>query len=158
EPRAGPAAEPGNRQRRLRPAPRQAGPGWSGGQDSPAAPDSSTVSRRLLPRRVVERRVARDFEELAEGEVSVSAARVITESDVRQFADLTGDHNALHLSEAFARTTRFGRCIAHGALVFSVSIGLLQSDEPRGPRILGFLGVENLRFAAPVFPGDAIRV
>jgi 3-hydroxybutyryl-CoA dehydratase len=100
----------------------------------------------------------RYFEELVENEVSFSPTRTITEADVRSFAALTGDWNPLHIDEEFARRTRYGQRVAHGAFVFALSIGLLQADNARAPHILAFLGVERLRFVNPVFLGDTIRV
>jgi len=101
--------------------------------------------------------MARFFEELAEGEVSLSAARTITDADVRAFADLTGDRNDIHLDEDAARQSRYGRRIAHGAFVFAASVGLLQQDDARRPHIITLMGVERLRFLNPVFIGDTIR-
>jgi acyl dehydratase len=102
--------------------------------------------------------MARFFEEQVENEVSLSAARTITEADVQSFAALTGDWNEIHTDAEFARTSRYGQRIAHGAFIFAASIGLLQGDTARQPQILAFLGVERLRFINPVFLGDTIRV
>lgn len=99
----------------------------------------------------------RFFEDLSPREVTLSPERIITDADVRAFAELTGDRNPIHLSDEAARQGRFGRRIAHGALVFSVSAGLLQQGEER-PEVLAFVGVERLRFVRPVFLGDTIRV
>jgi len=100
----------------------------------------------------------RHFEEFVLEEVSLSPERTITEADVQSFAALTGDRNALHLDAEAARQSRFGQRVAHGAFVFAVSVGLLQSDEQRRPHVMAFLGVERLRFVRPVFLGDSIRV
>ncbi|MEQ1727241.1 MAG: MaoC/PaaZ C-terminal domain-containing protein [Vicinamibacterales bacterium] len=87
-----------------------------------------------------------------------SGARTISEADVQAFAALTGDFMPLHVDEAYAATTRFGRRIAHGALVFSCSIGLATEMHLFDDSLLAFAGVDKLRFVAPVFLGDAIRV
>lgn len=102
--------------------------------------------------------MARFFEDLSPREVTLSPERTITEADVRAFAELTGDRNPIHLSDEAARQGRFGRRIAHGALVFSASVGLLQQDQSHWPDVLAFVGVERLRFVRPVFLGDTIRV
>ena len=55
------------------------------------------------------------FEDLEIGQ-SASAQHVVTEGDIAAFADLSGDHNPVHLDEAFAQTTPFKGRIAHGIL------------------------------------------
>src|SRR5439155_19625941 len=54
--------------------------------------------------------------------------------------------------------TRFGRRVAHGAFVFSVSLGLLWNDEANRGDIVAIASVERLRFVQPVFLGDTLRV
>ena len=100
----------------------------------------------------------RTFENLTVGEVYESATRAMSDADVRTFADLTGDRSPVHLDDDAARATRYGRRIAHGALVFSASVGLLVSDDDERPDIIVLLGVDGLRFSKPTFVGDAIRV
>ena len=103
--------------------------------------------------------MARYFEEFQEGEESVSPGRTITEADVVNFAALSGDWNELHVNEEFARRGYFGRRIAHGALIFSISTGLAARTDPsRYPDLIAFYGIDRLRFVRPVFLGDTIRV
>src|SRR3990167_8489697 len=103
--------------------------------------------------------MARYFEEFQEGEESVSPGRTITEADVVNFAALSGDWNELHGNEEFAGRGYFGRRIAHGALIFSISTGLAaQADRSKHPDLIAFYGIDRLRFVKPVFLGDTIRV
>ena len=51
--------------------------------------------------------------------------KTFAEADVRLFSELSLDTNPIHLDEAYARTTRFGRRIVHGLLVASMFSGLL---------------------------------
>lgn len=84
---------------------------------------------------------------------SASLTRTITEDDVVAFARLTGDTNPLHLDEAYARTTRFGRRIAQGLLTAGLISALLGTELP-GP---GAIYLEQtLRFIKPVYIGDTI--
>ena len=100
----------------------------------------------------------RAFEDLAEGETLVSAERAITAADIEAFARLTGDFNPIHISDDHARASRFGRRVAHGAFVFSVSLGLLWGEEANRGDIIAIASVEKLRFVRPTFLGDTIRV
>ena len=83
------------------------------------------------------------------------ASRTLRISDemIRAFADLTGDHNPVHLDDAFASTTRFGRRIAHGMIVAGLISTTLANELP-GPGTV-YLS-QQLRFKAPVYPGDTI--
>ena len=98
------------------------------------------------------------FEDLQSTGDMTSRGRTVTEADIVMFAGLTGDFIELHTNEEFAKTTKFGRRIAHGALVFSISIGLTTRMNLLDDTILAFAGVDKLRFVAPVFIGDTIHV
>lgn len=94
-----------------------------------------------------------DFEDLAVGD-SASFAKTITEADIVMFAGTSGDNNAVHLDEEFARETIFKGRIAHGMLAASIISGALAGRLP-GPGTI-YLS-QNLRFKAPVYPGQTVR-
>ena len=78
----------------------------------------------------------------------------VTQEQLRRYADSSGDHNPLHLNEAFAATSMFGRTIAHGMLVLAfVSEMMSGSFGERWARG----GSLKVRFRAPVFPGDHVK-
>ena len=97
------------------------------------------------------------FEDFDNSETVTTRARTVTEADIVAFAGLTGDYVELHTNEEFAKGTRFGRRIAHGALVFGMSIGLVTRMNLLEDTLLAFAGVDRLRFVAPVFIGDTIH-
>jgi acyl dehydratase len=98
------------------------------------------------------------FDEIAGDHRFTSAGRTITEADVTGFAELTGDFTAFHLDEDYAKQTMFGRRIAHGALVFSISLGLSTRLHLTDDTLLALAGVDRLRFVQPVFIGDTVQV
>jgi len=102
--------------------------------------------------------VSRYFEDFPLDNISVSRGRTITESDVVAFAGLSGDFIELHTNEEYARRSPFGRRIAHGALIFSVSTGLATQMGQMTDTVLAFYGLDKLRFTKPVFIGDTVRV
>jgi acyl dehydratase len=79
--------------------------------------------------------------------------KTIEQTDIDAFADLTGDHNPVHVDEEFAKTTRFGRRIAHGMLTASLISSVLANKLPGEGSV--YLG-QTLQFVAPVFPGDEV--
>lgn len=84
---------------------------------------------------------------------TASLSREITDDDISAFAEVTGDHNAVHTDEDFARTTRFGRRIAHGMFSASLLSAVLGNDLPgKGSVYLS----QTLQFLAPVYPGDTV--
>lgn len=82
-----------------------------------------------------------------------SVTKTITDDDIRAYAQLTGDNNPVHLDEAFARTTRFGRRIAHGMLSAGLISAVLANKLPGTGTV--YLS-QSLSFVAPVYPGDTI--
>jgi 3-hydroxybutyryl-CoA dehydratase len=98
------------------------------------------------------------FEDYTIDEVRTSRGRTITEADIVNFAGLSGDFVELHMNEEYARSGPFGRRIAHGALIFSISTGLMVQMTSDHEAIVAFRGVDQLRFVAPVFIGDTIHV
>src|SRR5258708_3833025 len=100
----------------------------------------------------------RYFEDLQKGEIHTSRGRTITETDIVNFAGLSGDFVQFHIDAEFAKSTVFGQRIAHGALIFSISTGLVAQMSLLEDTLIAFYGIEKLRFTKPVFIGDTIHV
>lgn len=83
--------------------------------------------------------------------------RTVTEADVVNFAALSGDYNPLHTNEEFAKTSRFGKRIAHGVLTLAILTGLWDKIGIISGSAEAFYGIDNLRFTQPVFFGDTIH-
>jgi acyl dehydratase len=98
------------------------------------------------------------FEEFSVGQKIVSAARTVTESDIRSFAGLTGDHNRIHTDEEFAKGTPYGQRIAHGLLGLSMAVGLLMQTGILEDTVIAFREILEWKFVKPVFIGDSIHV
>jgi acyl dehydratase len=96
------------------------------------------------------------FDDVAVGQEWLSLGRTVTESDIINFAGISGDFNPIHTDHEFAKTTLFRRPIAHGLLVWAVSSGLGVNAPPM--RTLAFLSIRDWQFKGPVFIGDTIRV
>jgi 3-hydroxybutyryl-CoA dehydratase len=103
----------------------------------------------VLPR---ETHRAYALEELSVG-MSESYRHTITDADVHTFADVTGDHNPLHLDEDFASKTRFKGRIVHGMLTASYFSTILAMLPGPGTIYMS----QSLFFRAPVRIGDAVE-
>lgn len=97
------------------------------------------------------------YEDLVSGSTFESGARTVTGSDVRAFAELSGDRNPMHLDDAFAAQTPFGRPVAHGVLGLAVATGLLSALGLTRDTLVALVGV-SWSFRLPVFYGDTVRV
>lgn len=84
---------------------------------------------------------------------SFKKERLVTDELVRAFAEVSGDYNPIHLDEDFAKTTRFGRRIAHGMLS-GAFISAVLGYEMTEKKIV-YLS-QTLKFTAPVFIGDTV--
>jgi acyl dehydratase len=99
------------------------------------------------------------YDDLKVGEVYRTSGRTITDADINLFAGLSGDFNSLHVDDDYAAGTPFGRRIAHGLLVLSVSSGLttrLPVMYALQPALLGMMQV-TANFRLPVFAGDTVH-
>lgn len=86
---------------------------------------------------------------------TASYSKQITDEMVRTFADISGDHNPMHVDDEFAKRSRFGQRIAHGMLVAGIISRSLAHELPgRGGVYLG----QTLKFVNPVFINDTITV
>ncbi|MFS0553818.1 MaoC/PaaZ C-terminal domain-containing protein [Brevibacillus sp. 179-C9.3 HS] len=101
------------------------------------------------------------FEDFEVGESFLSPARTITETDVVNFAGLSGDYNALHVDDDYAKNSIFGERIAHGLLGLTVSSGLFtRTDLNRrmSTTLIALLGINSWRFLRPLKFGDTIHL
>ncbi|MHA3057865.1 phenylacetic acid degradation bifunctional protein PaaZ [Acinetobacter sp. ANC 4641] len=98
----------------------------------------------------------KDFDELMIGERLLTARRTVTESDLVNFAGLSGDHFYAHTDKIAATDSIFGERVAHGYFIVSAAAGLFV-DAAEGPVIANY-GMDNLRFVEPVKIGDSIQV
>ena len=86
--------------------------------------------------------------------MTATFAKTITEADIILFAGASGDNNAMHINEEFAKGTRFGGRIAHGFLTASVISAAVANRLP-GPGTVYIS--QQMNFRAPVRPGDTVH-
>jgi len=82
-----------------------------------------------------------------------AVTRLLTQPMLNAYAEASGDHNPIHIDEAFARTTPMGGTIAHGMLVLSFISEMMAGAF--GERWLAS-GSLDVRFRAPARPGDTV--
>lgn len=92
-------------------------------------------------------------DELKVGLTAVQS-KTITETDIILFSGISTDVNAVHINEEYAKTTIFGKRIAHGFLAGSLISSALANQLP-GPGTI--LLEQNMKFLAPVHAGDTVR-
>jgi 3-hydroxybutyryl-CoA dehydratase len=95
------------------------------------------------------------FHQIHVGDGFRTPPREVSEQDILQFADLTGDAHPQHVDPDWAASSRFGEQIAHGLLVLSFAVGLLPLDPDR---VVALRRVSDAVFKQPVKIGDALHV
>lgn len=97
------------------------------------------------------------LEQLEIGTTVHTQAREVSKEDIEHFAEFTGDDFYAHMSEELAQKNPFfDSRAAHGYLIVSFAAGLFV-DPDFGP-VLANYGVDDLRFAQPVYIGDSLKV
>lgn len=97
------------------------------------------------------------FEEFEIGKTVVTSGRTVTETDVVNFAALSGDYNQIHTDVEFTQSTPFGQRIAHGLLVLSIASGLIAQSGLIEGTVIAFREL-SWKFTKPVFFGDTVHV
>lgn len=96
------------------------------------------------------------FEELVIGETVFTHKHTVTEADIVNFANVSGDNFYAHMDATSLEGTIFEQRVAHGYFLLSKAAGLFV-DPKKGPVLLNY-GVDEARFTKPVYPGTTIGV
>ena len=96
------------------------------------------------------------FEELEIGDTVVTAKHTVSEADITNFANVSGDNFYAHMDATSLEGTIFERRVAHGYFILSKAAGLFV-DAKKGPVLLNY-GIDEARFTKPVYPGMTIGV
>lgn len=96
------------------------------------------------------------FEELKISETYITAKHTVTEADITNFANVSGDNFYAHMDATSLEGTIFEGRVAHGYFILSKAAGLFV-DPRKGPVLLNY-GLDECRFVKPVYPGMTIGV
>jgi 3-hydroxybutyryl-CoA dehydratase len=98
------------------------------------------------------------FEEFQVGQQISTAGRTVAESDIFNFAGISGDYNQIHTDAEFSKETAFGQRVAHGLLGLSIASGLAMRTGVLEGTVIAFREINNWKFINPIFIGDTIHV
>jgi acyl dehydratase len=97
------------------------------------------------------------YEDFEDGKAFETGERLVSEADVRAFAELSGDRNPIHLDPAAAVQAGFDGPVAHGALGLAVATGLANQLALTRGTLVALVGV-SWRFRGPIRYGDRVRL
>jgi acyl dehydratase len=97
------------------------------------------------------------FEDFAIGDTATSVGRTVTETDIVNFAALSGDWNQIHTDAQYSSGTMYKERIAHGILVLSIASGLAVRMGFMEGTVQAFMGLD-WQFRGPTKIGDTVRV
>ena len=80
--------------------------------------------------------------------------RTITESDIYEFARISGDHNPIHIDNEYAKKSRYKKKIAHGLLSASFFSALFGTKLPGTGCVYTY---QSLKFKRPIYVGDVVN-
>ncbi len=112
-------------------------------------PGSDYVEKPVHPFR-------KHFEELEVGETVFTHKHTVTNADIVNFANVSGDNFYAHMDATSLEGTMFEGRVAHGYFVLSKAAGLFV-DPKKGPVLLNY-GLDECRFTKPVYPGMTLGV
>ena len=98
------------------------------------------------------------FEDFEVGQVLLTPRRTITNTDIVNFACLSGDFNEVHTNWEYCKTTPFGEPIAHAPLVYAIMGGLNYASGVNDGTLLAVIGIDEWRMLKPVMNGDTVHM
>jgi acyl dehydratase len=98
------------------------------------------------------------FAEFQPGQRIISPGRTVTETDVVNFAGLSGDFNQIHTDAQYCQGSPFGQRVAHGLLGLSIASGLAVRTGVLEGTVIAFREIEGWKFIKPIYIGDTIHV
>jgi oxepin-CoA hydrolase/3-oxo-5,6-dehydrosuberyl-CoA semialdehyde dehydrogenase len=104
----------------------------------------------------IEHPFKKHFEDLTVGDTLITAKHTVSEADITNFANVSGDNFYAHMDATSLEGTIFTGRVAHGYFVLSKAAGLFV-DAKKGPVLLNY-GIDEARFTKPVYPGMTIGV
>lgn len=96
------------------------------------------------------------FDDMTVGQEESTRRRTVTETDVVNWCMFTGDWFPIHSDVVYSEASIFGERLAPGLMVLAIAGGLVL--PPDSSAMLGPYGVDRIRYPAPTFIGDSIRV
>ena len=88
------------------------------------------------------------------GMISGLAEQVVGPDQIRQFANLTGDCDPIHVDDAYAAKTEYGRCIAHGVHILGLMSDRMLTRGRYAPNVS--YGYDKVRFVRPLCAGETL--
>ncbi|WP_319517655.1 MaoC/PaaZ C-terminal domain-containing protein [uncultured Martelella sp.] len=98
------------------------------------------------------------FEDFEVGQVLETPRRTVTNTDIVNFACLSGDFNEVHTNWEYAKTTPFGEPIAHAPLIYAIMGGLQYASGVNDGTLLAVIGIDEWRMMKPVKHGDTVHM
>ncbi|MDP9823668.1 acyl dehydratase [Nocardioides massiliensis] len=97
------------------------------------------------------------YDDLEPGQVFTLPARTVTETDLVNFAMLSGDWNPIHTDQEFTKGTIYGRPVVYGLFSVVMMTGLLDRSGLFSGSAMAMLDITDWRFEKPVFVGDTLH-
>lgn len=97
------------------------------------------------------------FDDFEVGMEFTTPARTVTQTDIVNFACLSGDFNDVHTNFEYCRTMPFGEPIAHGPLIYAIMAGLQYASGINDGTVMALLQIDGWRMLKPIKHGDTIR-
>lgn len=98
------------------------------------------------------------FEDFEVDDVIETPQRTITNTDIVNFACLSGDFNEVHTNWEYCKTTPFGEPIAHAPLIYAIMGGLNYASGVNDGTLLALLAIDEWRMHKPVMHGDTVHM